>query len=140
MPLVGGLVGGLIGPFVAAVDHWIAFVVLSGIGGKRLWEVWSGGAPDADATQDPFDLRLLAALALATSIDALAVGITLPMLGAPLLSSCAVIAGITALASVLGLFAGRWAGSAVGRRVDVLGGLALIGIGVKVLVEHLTAR
>lgn len=141
MPLIGGVVGGMVGPYVAAVDHWIAFIVLVAIGGKMLWEVWSGdddGAPPP-ADEDPFGLGLMAILALATSIDALAVGVTLPMLGAPLLSSCAVIAVVTALASIGGLFAGRWAGAALGKRVDVLGGVALIGIGTKILLEHLTA-
>lgn len=138
MPLIGGLIGGLVGPFVATVDHWIAFAVLSAVGGKMLWEVASGDEDTVDATKDPFDLRLLAVLAVATSLDALAVGVTLPMLGAPLLSSCAVIAVVTGVASIAGLFAGRWAGAALGRRVDALGGLALIGIGTKILVEHLT--
>lgn len=138
MPLVGGLVGVLIGPFVAAVDHWIAFVVLGAIGGKMLWEARSD-AEDAPGTGgDPFGLRLMAVLALATSIDALAVGVTLPMLGVPLVRSCVVIAVVTAIASVAGLVAGRWAGAALGRRVDVLGGLALIGIGTKILIGHLT--
>ena len=79
-------------------------------------------------------------LAIATSIDALAVGVTLPMLDAPLLLSVVTIGVTTAVLSALGLFAGRRFGALLGKRLDVAGGLVLIGLGVKILVEHLRAQ
>jgi putative Mn2+ efflux pump MntP len=77
-------------------------------------------------------------LAIATSIDALAVGITLPLLDAPLLLSLVTIGATTAALSALALFAGRRFGAALGRRLDAAGGLVLIGIGTKILIEHLS--
>lgn len=140
MPLLGWLVGTQVGPFVEAWDHWIAFVLLAGIGGKMLWEAL-GESEDAgeavDRGNDVFGLRVMFVLAVATSIDALAVGITLPMLGAPILLSLVTIGVTTALLSVIGLFAGRRFGAVLGRRLDVFGGLVLIGLGVKILLEHL---
>lgn len=137
MPLVGWLVGTRLGPFVQAWDHWIAFVLLSAIGGKMLWE--ARGAPQKTESKDgdPFGLRVMLVLAVATSVDALAVGITLPMLHAPLLLSVATIGITTAVLSALGLFAGRRLGAVLGKRLDVVGGLVLIGLGTKILVEHL---
>lgn len=144
MPLLGWLVGMRIGPWVAAWDHWIAFVLLGGIGAKMLWEARGGAGADADAetpspTQDPFGLRLLLLLALATSVDAFAAGLTLPMLGAPMLMSLATIGVTTALLSAGGLYAGRRFGALLGKRLDVFGGLVLIGLGTKILIEHLSA-
>jgi putative Mn2+ efflux pump MntP len=78
-------------------------------------------------------------LALATSIDALAAGTTLPLLDAPFVLSLATIGVTTALLSVAGLFAGRRLGAMLGARLDLVGGLVLIGLGVQILVEHLTA-
>lgn len=140
MPLLGWLAGSRIGPLVEAWDHWIAFGLLSALGGKMLWE--ARGAPDDDPAPagDPFALGGLLLLAVATSIDALAVGITLPMLGAPLGLSLVTIGATTAVLSALGLFAGRRFGAALGRRFDVVGGLVLIGLGVKILGEHLGGR
>ena len=82
---------------------------------------------------------MLAVLAIATSIDALAVGVTLPMLGAPLLTTVITIGVTTAVLSAVGLFAGRRFGAMLGPRLDIVGGLVLIGLGVKILVEHLSA-
>jgi putative Mn2+ efflux pump MntP len=138
MPLAGWVLGKRFGPYVEAWDHWIAFVLLAGIGGKMLWEAWQGDAAPP-AVDRVFEVRVLLSLAVATSIDALAAGITLPMLGAPLLASILVIGLVTAALSILGLFAGRHFGAALGKRLDVAGGLVLIGLGVKILVEHLTA-
>ncbi len=140
MPLLGWIAGSRIGPLVEAWDHWIAFGVLSALGAKMLWE--ARGAPDGDPASgsEPFAIGGLLMLAMATSIDALAVGITLPMLGAPLGLSLVTIGVTTAVLSALGLHAGRGLGAAVGRRLDVFGGLVLIGLGVKILAEHLTAR
>lgn len=161
MPLLGGLLGASIGPLVSAWDHWIAFALLVGIGGKMLWEARRNEASDAGsapsgakegadeeakedvtatpASADPFDLRVLAVLAVATSIDALAVGVTLPLVGAPIAASVAAMRTMTALLAMLGLGLGRRLGALLGRRLDVLGGCVLVGLGVRILVEHLAS-
>lgn len=133
MPLIGWFVGSRVGSLVAAWDHWIAFVILAIVGGKMIWEaVTPGETVDAD-----FGLKVLVMLAIATSIDALAVGLTLPMLDAPLLLSIVTIGVTTALLSAAGLYVGRRLGSMVGKRFDLVGGLVLVGLGTKILVEHL---
>jgi putative Mn2+ efflux pump MntP len=140
MPIVGWLVGSRIGPLVEQWDHWIAFVLLGAIGGKMLWEARESKADPAPRTEaDLFGAGVMLPLAVATSIDALAVGITLPMLDAPFALSVATIGVTTAVLCVVGLVVGRRAGAMLGRRLDVLGGLILIGLGVKILVEHLRA-
>lgn len=140
MPLLGWLLGAALGDYVRAWDHWIAFVLLGALGVKMLWEARSG-SDDEEAekvTGDPFAPGLMLALAIATSIDALAAGITLPMLGAPLLLSISTIGLTTAVLSVLGLLVGRRFGALLGKRLDVLGGLALLGLSTKILIEHLS--
>ena len=139
MPLLGWLVGSRVGPLVQAWDHWIVFALLGAIGGKMLWEARAPAEETGANTggPDPFGTRLMLVLAIATSIDAFAVGITLPMLGAPLLLSLLTIGVTTALLSAAGLFAGRRFGALLGKRLDAAGGLVLIGLGTKILVEHL---
>ena len=137
MPLLGYAIGSRIGPAVQAWDHWIAFVLLAGIGGKMLWEA-RGRKSEAPAT-DLYGWKVMLVLAVATSIDALAVGVTLPMLDAPLLLSVITIGVTTAVFSALGLFAGRRFGALLGKRLDVAGGVILIGLGFKILIEHLSA-
>jgi putative Mn2+ efflux pump MntP len=143
MPMIGWAVGARFGSLVQAWDHWIAFVLLGGLGAKMLWEARKAAAgEDDDETPDggdPFALGAMIVLAVATSIDALAVGVTLPMLGAPFARTLLTIGLVTAGLSTAGLFAGRRLGAALGARLDVLGGLALIGLGAKILVEHLNA-
>jgi putative Mn2+ efflux pump MntP len=139
MPLIGWMLGVELGPFVAAWDHWIAFLLLGAIGGKMLWEARKSG--DEDSVPHPpsdqvFGFRVMLLLAIATSIDALAVGITLPLLNAPLLLSVVTIGVTTAVLSVLGLFAGRHFGTRLGKRLDIVGGVLLIGMGAKILIEH----
>jgi putative Mn2+ efflux pump MntP len=139
MPLIGWGIGTSVGPLIEAFDHWIAFALLAAIGIKMLWEARGGAREGARGASDPFDPRTIALLAIAVSIDALAVGITLPLVDAPFVTSLATIGVTTALLSVVGLFAGRRFGGVFGRRLDVLGGIVLIGIGAKILVEHLRA-
>lgn len=139
MPLVGWTIGRRIGPAVVAWDHWIAFGLMAGIGAKMLWESRAADDPGGRPVGDPFGLRVMLLLAVATSVDALAAGVTLPMLDAPVVLSVATIGVTTAVVSVLGLLAGRRFGAALGRRLDAVGGLALIFLGVKILVEHLGA-
>jgi putative Mn2+ efflux pump MntP len=86
---------------------------------------------------DLFGPKVLFILAVATSIDALAAGLTLPMLGAPMGLSLATIGLTTAVLSAIGLFAGRLFGASLGRRLDFAGGVVLIGLGIKILVQHL---
>lgn len=136
MPLIGWLLGARVGPFVQAWDHWIAFGLLGAIGGKMLWEARSGDSDDDDTPKDLFALKVMFVLAIATSIDALAVGFTLPMLGAPLALSLVTIGVTTAVLSALGLFAGRRFGAMLGKRLDAAGGVVLIGLAVKILIEH----
>lgn len=141
MPLVGYLLGASLGKLIEAWDHWIILVLLSGIGGKMLWEAFHHDAEEAETPSetDAFGLKVMLLLAIATSIDALAAGFALPLMGAPLGLSVAMIGVTTAGLSALGLFAGHRFGAALGRRLDALGGLVLIGIGIKTLVEHLSA-
>lgn len=142
MPLVGWIVGKRIGPLVEAWDHWIAFVLLGAIGVKMLWEARAPLGPvepNARAESNLFAVKPMCVLAVATSIDALAAGITLPMLDAPFLLSLLTIGVTTALLSAIGLIAGRRFGSVLGRRLDAAGGLVLIALGVKILLEHLGA-
>lgn len=141
MPLVGWLLGSRVGPLVQAWDHWIAFTLLGAMGAKVLWEARRGAAECEEGTRgaDLFGFKVMLLLAIATSVDALAAGFTLPILNAPFLLSLVTIGLTTALLSALGLFVGRHFGALLGRRLDVVGGLVLVGLGTKILIEHLGA-
>ena len=140
MPVLGWTLGSRIGPSVAAWDHWIAFVLLCGIGLKMLHEARTAPPSDASGESDRelFGMKVMFVLAVATSIDAFAVGVTLPMLEAPLVLSVVTIGVTTAVLSALGLVLGRHFGTLLGRGVDAFGGIVLIGLGTKILIEHLT--
>ena len=137
MPVIGWLLGSALSDVIAPVDHWIAFGLLAVIGGKMLWDALSKSEEKEIAAR--LDVRELLVLALATSIDALAVGISLAFLSVSIVESVALI-GITTFALS---FAGVYLGHRVGMRfrgpAEVVGGLVLIGIGVKILLDHLLA-
>jgi putative Mn2+ efflux pump MntP len=137
MPVLGWAIGASVGPLIEAWDHWVAFGLLAAIGGHMLWEARHD--PEVERGTNLFGLRVMLVLGVATSIDALAVGITLPMLGAPFAASIATIGLTTALVSALALYAGRRFGRALGARLDVAGGLMVIAVGTRILVEHLSA-
>ena len=137
MPLLGFLLGSQIGDAVSAWDHWIAFVVLGGIGLHMIYEARTGG-DEQRSTRDVFRLRVMTVLAIATSIDAFAVGVTLPMMNAPLALSLITIGVTTAALSALGLWIGRRFGARAGRRMDAFGGVVLVLFGTKILIEHLS--
>lgn len=141
MPVLGWLLGKQLGPVVERWDHWIAFGLLVGLGLKMLHEARQGAEiPDDDeASHDRlFALHPMLVLGVATSIDAFAVGITLPMLDAPFAVSIITIGVTTAVCSALGVYAGRRFGALLGKRLDVFGGLALIVLGTWILIDHLT--
>lgn len=138
MPVMGWRLGAWLGPLIAAWDHWIAFALLAFIGGKMLYEARQAddAVPD-EVRGHPFALRALLVLAVATSIDACAAGVGLPLLGLPPLATIAAIGAVTGVLSYLGVYAGRRFGALLGQRLEVFGGLILIGLGGKILIEHL---
>jgi putative Mn2+ efflux pump MntP len=135
MPTIGWLGGVAMSGWVSTWDHWLVFALLVAIGGKMLWEAWRhDGAPSAN---DPFAWRTLLPLAIATSIDALAAGMSIALIGLHPGLTIGIIGMTTAVLCLpavrLGARLGRrWAG-----RAEVMGGLVLILIGVKILIEHL---
>lgn len=135
MPFIGWNLGQWARPFIASVDHWAAFALLGFVGGKMIYE--ARAERDEEALRDPLDLYVLFMLAVATSIDALAVGISLSFLELSILGPVLIIGLVTFLFSFAGVYIGNMFGHFFERRLEVLGGLMLIGIGVKILVEHL---
>ncbi len=133
MAALGWGLGAWGGKYVEAYDHWIAFGLLLGIGGKMLYEAWKG----EEAKEDKSGMWTYLVLALATSIDAAAAGITLPLVPVSPGISIALIGVITTVCSVVGYITGRAVGAKLGNRLELLGGLVLIGLGVRVLVQHL---
>ncbi len=140
MAAIGWQAGDLLGPWFARFDHWIAFGLLVAIGGKTAWEgLRSNGDPDDVDPVHPFALAPLSLLALATSIDAAAAGVTVPLLPVTPPVTLALIAGVTFVMTFAGTYVGRAVGARFGRGLEVAGGLVLVALGVKILVEHLTA-
>lgn len=137
MPLIGWALGIGFKSYIEAYDHWVAFGVLLFLGAKMIWEGWPRKNEEVPCCMDPSDTRTLVGLSLATSIDALAVGISFAFLNMSMLLPTIVIAGVTFLFSVAGLWVGRQFGRHIHHYAEVLGGVILIGLGVKILLEHI---
>lgn len=134
MPLVGWLVGRTFSSAIAAWDHWIAFGLLAFIGGRMIRESRDLNKEECKNCQH---LPTLILLSVATSIDALAVGLSFAFLGTPIVEPVVIIGSITFLLSLAGLFIGSRMGHFGEDKWELLGGIVLIGIGVKILLEHL---
>ena len=139
MPLAGWAVGRRFLIYIQAWDHWVAFVLLAAIGGKALVEALKSGDAASSAGTDPTRGWSLLILSTATSIDALAVGLSFGMLDAPVVIPCAVIGAVTAALTLVGMLAGSRIGTHLGQRMRLVGGVVLIAIGLKILIEHLAA-
>ena len=133
MPLLGYLLGNAFKGAVDSASGWIAFVLLALIGLNMIRNALSARDDDEDA-KDMLKTRTLLALAVATSIDALVVGVTLSLAGLPLLVSIIVIGIVTFVISIAGFLFGKRLGNLFGEKVEILGGIALIAIGIKLLV------
>jgi putative Mn2+ efflux pump MntP len=134
MPVVGWLAGRTVEAHIRAVDHWVAFGLLAFVGGKMLWEAFR---KEEDRPGDPTRGWMLVILSIATSIDALAVGLTLGILQVSIWIPSVVIGLVACAFTTVGILSGSRIGKRLGRWPQVLGGLVLVGIGVKILVEHL---
>ncbi len=135
MPLLGYAVSLIAGSWFTLVDHWVAFGLLGFLGAQMV-----RAGLDGDEAETAFQTRSFIGLlvaAIATSIDAAAAGLTLPLLATPSWMSCTVIAVVTAVTSGAGAAFGGRLGMRFGSRAEVIGGLVLIGIGVRILLVHL---
>lgn len=132
MAAIGWFGGTLVGRFWTAWDHWIALLLLTIVGVKMIKEAFE----EEEAEDEDDGVWTLVVLTIATSIDSLAVGVSLPALGQPPLIALALIGGTTFLCSVAGSALGRYLGERFGRMIEVAGGLTLIAIGVHIVLEH----
>ncbi len=135
MPVIGWLLVGSFSQYVKAVDHWIAFGLLAFIGIRMIIGAVKGedGAPKSD----PFALKTLVLMAIATSIDALAVGASFAVTDVDIWLCSTVIGAVAFMLSIVGVLIGRRVGAMFQKRAEIIGGAILIAIGIKILVEHL---
>ena len=137
MPLIGWFLGSRFESYIVSIDHWIAFGLLAFIGGQMVWEAVKGEEQKQE-NADELRIKQLFMLAVATSIDALAVGITFALLdGVSIWWSILLIGCTTFIISVAGVFIGFKFGSRYEKGAQIIGGIILIGLGIKILLEHL---
>ena len=133
MPTIGYLLGSQFESMITQIDHWIAFVLLGIIGINMIKESREDEDEELNAS---FDVKTMLALAVATSIDAMAVGISLAVLRSPIVLEATIIGIVTLLISAFGVFFGNQVGRRIDLKLDLIGGVILIGLGTKILIEH----
>jgi len=134
MPLFGWYLGNNIEQYIKEIDHWIAFSLLSFIGIKMIYE---SRIEETEGKKDKFSLKTILIQSIATSIDAFAVGISFAVLVSNIVLPIIIIGITTFVFSFVGLKIGKILGNKLGKNVELIGGIILIGIGVKILIEHL---
>lgn len=134
MPLIGALAGLSLKEYIADYDHWMAFGLLSAVGCKMLYE--SFRIKSTKENFDPSNIFILLVLSVATSIDALVVGITLPLITSSIAVAVVIIGLVTFALSYLGVFIGKKFGHFFESKIEAIGGLVLIALGLKILIEH----
>ena len=138
-PAIGWAIGLALSGWIAAVDHWVAFVLLGGVGGHMIWV----------ASRPPVETKVevpagngvgrIMLTAIATSIDATAVGVSLAFMEINIIAACLIIGGVTTVVATIGVLIGRHVGAYLGRYAEMLGGVTLIVIGSSILYQHLSA-
>ena len=139
MPLIGWLLGSQFQQYITSIDHWIAFILLGFIGGKMMVEAvreWNE-EETVEVMDAPIDHKNMFVLAVATSIDALAVGITFAFLNTPIIEAITIIGITTMVLSIIGVIVGNFFGSRYKSKAEFIGGLILVLLGLKILLEHL---
>jgi putative Mn2+ efflux pump MntP len=134
MPIVGWLAGTGMLPTIRDVDHWVAFGLLAYVGARMIYSAWRAQPP---MNSDPSRGLTLVMLSIAVSIDALAVGLSMALMGVSVILPAILIGLVTALLSLVGIRLGAAAGQRLGRPVQVGGGLILLVIGGRILLQHL---
>ncbi|MFA5215213.1 manganese efflux pump MntP family protein [Sulfuricurvum sp.] len=134
MPIAGYFIGINFAEYVQAYDHWIAFVLLVGLGGKMLYEAYQN---EFDDEVTDLSAKTLITLGIATSIDAMAIGVTFAFLQSDIYAAAGMIALVTFVLCMVAVYIGKKLGSLLESKAEMLGGLILIGLGTKILLEHL---
>ncbi|MDO9511316.1 MAG: manganese efflux pump MntP family protein [Bacteroidales bacterium] len=135
LPILGWFLGSEFKEYLAIYDHWIAFILLAILGLKMIYE--SITATETEMRFNPLNFWMLMGLSLATSIDALVVGFSFAFIEIHILLAAFIIGIITFIASMLGILLGKKTGSKFGKQMELVGGLILIALGTKILIEHL---
>jgi len=136
MPFIGWLGGRQIAQYVQEYDHWVAFILLGALGIKMIVDAFS---KEEEKSFNPLVVSVLIGMAIATSIDALVVGVTLAFINMNIYLAVGIIGFVTFMASMLGMLLGKNVHGHFGQKVEILGGIILLGIGTKILVSHLMA-
>lgn len=139
MPLIGWALGIQFEQYITSIDHWIAFILLGFIGGKMVVEAVKPEDESVEVKQmdPPLNIKEMFVLAIATSIDALAVGITFAFLNYPIVEAITIIGITTFVISIIGVYIGNFFGSKYKQKAELAGGIILVLLGVKILLEHL---
>ena len=137
MPLLGWLAGQTIIESIKAIDHWVAFGLLAVIGNKMIFDSFKSETSNSKQERDPTKGVVLLLLSVATSIDALAVGLSFAVLDLPVLVPSLIIGIIAFIMTIIGTKVGPLFGRLLGKRAELIGGCVLILIGIKILVDHL---
>jgi len=136
MPVLGWLAGQTVIRFIASYDHFVAFALLAIVGGRMIWESFHH-KKENDKQTDVTNGWMLLTLAVATSIDALAVGLSLAFVEVHIAVASIVIGVVAFIATIVGFLLGKRAGDLIGRWAETIGGIVLIGIGLRILISHL---
>ncbi len=134
MPLLGWVAGVGVEKYIKEIDHWIAFILLGFIGVKMIYE---GITKDESPKEHDLKPITLIGQSIATSIDALVVGVSFAFLSLPIITPVIVIGIVTLVFSLFGLYLGKCFGKKLGSSIEIFGGIVLLGIGIKILIEHL---
>lgn len=135
MPVLGWWAGYTVEPLIEHFDHWVAFGLLALVGVRMVRAGLSGEPPHVGL--NPTRGRLLVVLSVATSVDALAIGLSLAFIGVDVIFPGTVIGLVTFVMTYIGMRGGSWLGSRYGQKMEIVGGVVLVGIGFKILVSHL---
>lgn len=134
-PLIGWAAGMTAAAWIADIDHWAAFAILGVLGARMSFHAIRRQTQD-EAPRSRHSLTILVLTAIGTSLDAMAVGVTLALMGVDILTAALAIGAATFLMTTLGTLAGRWMGPLFGRGAELMGGLCLVAIGTKILLDH----
>ncbi len=133
MPVIGWYSGVKIEPYISKIDHWVAFSLLFFVGSKMIWEAYN---TEVYLRKDPSKGKEMVLLSVATSIDALVVGFSLAILRISIWYPGFIIGIVTAVFSISGIYLGKVIGDRIGRKMEFIGGLVIIGIGTRILLLH----